>query len=174
MWLNKIVDQIVVVRLGLILAIITILYGFLLGGFFGLAEDGIKGFLKEKADNAPAAVYENQEAKDKVVSSAWKYIQRSHIHANGIGTTAVVLILVLSVIPGRFQGKSILAIFLGLGGFLYALYWLAAGIQAPSLGGTHAAKDQLEWLGISGGGFSILGVLGTLVSSFKFLFLTKH
>lgn len=174
MWFNKIVDQIVVVRLGLILSIITILFGFILGGFFGAAEDNIKDFLKNKAENAPAGTYENQEAKDKIVSKSWAYFKRSHIHANGIGTTAVVLILVLSVIPSRFQSKSILSFCLGLGALLYALFWLFAGINAPGLGSTGAAKEQLQWLAIPGAGLCILGVFGTLITSFKFLFLTKH
>ncbi|MDC0358918.1 hypothetical protein OAO01_08885, partial [Oligoflexia bacterium] len=78
---------------GLLLALITILFGFCLGGAFGLLEDTIKTHLKSGYNNS-------QSKMDKTVSKSWTYFKRAHLHANGIGTTALAVILLLSCLQG--------------------------------------------------------------------------
>jgi hypothetical protein len=53
------------------------------------------------------------------------------------------------------------------------LFWLAAGLSAPALGSTDDAKEGLAYLAIPGAGLSILGLIGTLVSTLKSVFTSS-
>ncbi len=157
---NKIFE----LKIGLIFALLTIFFGFLLGGVFGAFEDQIKGHLNQSANEVYLEVYKsNTENLVKVVSKSWTYFKRSHMHANGIGTTALALILLLSFLNTKTLFRKITAIFLGVGGFGYSLFWLLAGLKAPSLGSTGLAKESLAWLAVPSSGMCILGVFGVIV-----------
>ncbi len=45
------------VRIGIFLALLTLLYGFGLGGAFGAFEDNIRGSLQASAEEVKATVY---------------------------------------------------------------------------------------------------------------------
>lgn len=151
-------------KIGLIFALLTIFYGFLLGGVFGAFEAQIKGHLNQSANEVYLEVYKsNTENLAKVVSKSWDYFKRSHLHANGIGTTALALILLLSFLNAKTLLRKTTAIFLGVGGFGYSLFWLLAGLKAPSLGSTELAKEALAWFAVPSAGMCILGVLGVIV-----------
>lgn len=157
---NKIFD----LKIGLIFALLTIFYGFLLGGVFGGFEDQIKGYLNAEANKVYLEVYQSHtDNLVKVTKKSWTYIKRSHMHATGIGTTSLVLILLLSFLNTKVLVRKIAAIFLGLGGFGYSLFWLLAGMKAPLLGSTGLAKETLSWLAIPSSGMCILGVFGTML-----------
>lgn len=67
--------------------------------------------------------------------------------------------------------KKIIAICLGLGSLGYSTFWLFAGLKAPGMGGTHLAKESLDWFAIPMAGLCILGaiaVLGLLISTLFF------
>ena len=91
------------VRLGLLLSTLTILFGFGLGIAFGLKEDAIKDNIKARAEAAMDTAYVTadgsfDQAKFKAVTAkSWIYIKRAHLHANGIGTAALVMCLLLSL-----------------------------------------------------------------------------
>ncbi len=84
-------------KYGIVLALITLCYGFGLGGAFGAFEDNIKGHLKAESKSVLTDVYKGDEGKmKKITSKSWVYFKRAHLHANGLGVIALGLILFLS------------------------------------------------------------------------------
>lgn len=150
---------------GIILALLSIAFGFILGGSFGAAEDSIKGHLRSSADVVFDTVYEGDAGRrDAVVSKSWSYMKRAHLHGGAIGAAALASIVLLGLFgnPGPLERYSALAF--GAGSFLYPLFWLAAGLTAPAVGSTGEAKEALGFLAIPGAGLCLLGIGGTLVS----------
>ena len=138
--MNHFAQNLAPMKFGLLFALLTLLFGFGLGAAFGAAEDSIKGSLKEDAQAVLADKYGGDEAKaKKVTDKSWVYWKRAHLHANGLGTSSLALILLLSFLAVSDRTKSIVALLLGLGGLGYAMYWLFAGMRAPSMGSTGAA-----------------------------------
>lgn len=151
-------------RLGALIAVLTVLFGFGLGGVFGFKEAIIKSALAARATAVTATVYHGDPAAAKpVLDKAWTYMQRAHLHAGAIGTTALVLIatLVLAGVPTR--AARITSLLLGIGALGYSVFWLWAGFLAPKLGGTGAAKEALRWLAIPSAGALLIGTLCTAV-----------
>lgn len=156
-------EQLKSLKLGLLLAVLSLVYGFGLGIVFGAAEDSLKGHLKSEGEAALEQVYAGDRTKmEKTVAKSWVYFKRAHLHANGIGTTAVALILVLGALGCRCGASKLASFGLGFGALFYSVYWMLAGLRAPGMGGTHEAKESLDWLAIPSSGLAVLGVLITL------------
>ncbi|MHC4974556.1 MAG: hypothetical protein ACYTG3_19755 [Planctomycetota bacterium] len=150
-------------RAGLLLALLAVLYGFGLGAAFGAAEDSIKQGLRDDAAAVLADEYGGDEAKaKKVTDKSWTYFKRAHLHANGLGTAGLALILLLSFLGGGARVNGLVALGLGLGSLGYSSYWMFAGMRAPGLGSTGAAKDSLAWLAIPSSALCILGLLAVI------------
>ena len=156
---------------GILLAFASIAFGFGLGIAFGAAEHDLKDHLHANAQ----AVLESADAGDEsqgrsVVGKSWTYFKRAHLHANSLGTTALVASLLLSLLgpPGVLARLSSFG--LGAGALFYAAYWLFAGLMAPELGSTSAAKDSLAWLAIPSSGACVAGLLGTLICLIRAIF----
>lgn len=150
---------------GLTLALAGVLFGFLLGGAFGLIEPTLKGRLASSADAVLATAYNGDvAARDKVVEKSWTYLQRSHLHAGAIGSVALGAIAILLLVTGRGGIAQLSSLALGAGSLIYPIFWLVAGFSAPGLGSTGAAKDAFEWLAVPGAGLTILGALGTMAA----------
>ncbi len=153
---------------GLILAILAILFGFLLGGSFGMAESFIKNRLKSSADAVLETAYAGDgEVRDAVVAKSWTYLKRAHLHGGAIGTAALSSIVLLGLLGRVGLLERVSATAFGAGALIYPLFWLAAGLIAPSLGGTAAAKEALELMAILGAGLCLVGLGGTLVSAIR-------
>lgn len=163
------------VRLGLVLALCTILFGFGLGGVFGAAEDQLKDALAASGQAALDTAYAGDEAKMKsVVDKSWTYFKRAHLHGGGIGAASLAGILLLSSLRTPGAGlKRALAGGLGLGGLGYATYWLLAGWIAPGMGSTGAAKDSLGWLAIPSAGLLLLGFVVLTALTVRELYAAK-
>ena len=154
--------------LGVILALLSITFGFVMGGAFGAAEDSIKGYLRSSGEDVLETVYEGDEGKMKaVVNKSWSYLKRAHLHGGAIGAAALASILLLAQLgaPGRLE--RIAASAFGGGALIYSCFWLAAGLTAPGIGSTGAAKDALEFLAIPGAGLCLFGIFATLFSVVK-------
>jgi hypothetical protein len=148
------------VRVGLILALLSVLFGYGIGIAFGAAEDALKDGLKASGEAVLATVYNGDaESLQKVLAKSWAYFQRAHLHAGALGASAVAQILLLAGLAVRPWLKSVTAALLGAGALGYGVYWLVAALRAPGLGGTSAAKESLDWLAIPASGFCILGTL---------------
>ena len=152
------------VRIGIVLALLTLLYGFGLGGAFGAFEDNIKGSLEASATAVKDTVYHGDEAAmKKITAKSWTYMKRAHLHANGLGTAALAIILVLAGTRASSRVRGVISTALGLGAFGYASFWMFAALTAPALGSTHDAKEALSWLAIPSAGLCILGLVAVLV-----------
>lgn len=151
-------------RWGLVLALLTILAGFSLGGIFGAFEDPLKANLAARADEVRDTVYAGDTAKIKsVLDKSWSYTKRAHMHGGGIGTAALGLILLLAALRRptvRMRQAASLA--LGVGGLGYSMFWLVAAFRAPGMGGTGLAKEALSWMAIPSAGLLILGLVGVI------------
>jgi subtilisin family serine protease len=157
------------VLFGLILGVTTLLYGFGLGVVFGLNEEALKAKLTGDANAVLSTVYEGDATKIRsVVNGSFTYMQRAHLHAGGLGAVAVTLSVVLVLLgTGTGAGAArVVSSGLGIGALGYSTYWMWAGLRAPSLGGTGAAKESLAWFAIPASGImvaSTAAVLGLLV-----------
>jgi hypothetical protein len=149
---------------GLSLAVLTLLFGQGLGIVFGLNEEAIKSRLASSAAGVRETVYQGNDAVIKaVLDKSWVYMQRAHLHAGGMGTTAFALggFICLLGAPRRVTDTICLA--LGAGGLGYSVFWMWAGFRAPALGGTGAAKESLKWLAMPSSGLFALATVGVLV-----------
>ncbi len=156
-------------RVGVLLSLLTIVYGFGLGAAFGAAEDDIKGHLDAEAHAVLASVYGGEEAKlSKVTGKAWTYIKRAHLHANSLGTTALVMTVLLAFVPRPVRRRWFAGVCLGVGALGYSLFWMLAGLRAPGLGSTSAAKESLAWLAVPTSALLILGLLITILAFARF------
>lgn len=157
--------------LPLVLAVLTILFGQGLGIVFGLNEDAIKSRLSASAAEVRGTVYNSDDTAIKaVLDKSWTYMHRSHLHAGGMGTTAlglVVLLCLLGISPRLLIGAGV---GLGAGGLGYSIFWVWAGFRAPGLGSTSAAKESLKWLAMpSSGAFVLATIAVLLLLSFTFV-----
>ena len=149
---------------GLLLATLTLLFGFGLGVVFGLNEDAIKSRLSAAAAAAPAAVYQQDAAKVKaVLDKSWVYMQRAHLHAGSLGAVAVVLTLLAVLLGTRPLMTRAISIGLGAGGLGYSIFWLWAGFRAAALGSTGAAKESLAWLAMPSSGAFVVATTAVFV-----------
>jgi hypothetical protein len=149
---------------GLVLAILTVLFGQGLGIVFGLNEDAVKQRLKASAVEVRESVYGGDDAAIKaVLDRSWTYMQRAHLHAGGMGTTALALIILICLCGASPRVVAAIAVGLGGGGFGYSLYWMWAGFRAPGLGGTGPAKESLQWLALPSSGAFVVATVAALV-----------
>jgi len=153
---------------GIILALLSIAFGFLLGGSFGVAEDRIKGQLRASADGVFEAVYHGDaDKRDAVVAKSWVYMKRAHLHGGAIGAASLASIVLLGLFGSSGLLERISAVAFGAGALLYSTFWLVAGLTAPGLGSTGAAKEGLGFLAIPGAGLCLMGIAGTLLSTLR-------
>jgi len=156
---------------GILFAFASIASGFGLGVAFGAAEDDLKDQLRESAQAVLESVYAGDESQaESVVSKSWTYFKRAHLHANGLGTIALAVSLLLALLgaPGVLARLSSFG--LGAGALFYAAYWLFAGLTAPGLGSTSAAKQSLAWLAIPSSGACVAGLAGALICLLRAIF----
>lgn len=163
------------VRVGALLALVTLLYGFGLGAAFGAKEDQIKDHLENNGRAVFSQVYHGDEAAlEKIVGKSWSYFKRAHLHANGLGTAALAATLLLTLVAGAPAIKALAAGLFGFGALGYSSFWMFAGLKAPGLGSTHAAKEALTWLALPASGACIAGLLLVLYLLCTTVFLPSH
>ena len=150
---------------GLFLSLMSIFFGFVLGALFGALESGFKPMLRDRGKAVLKEVYGGDADKlEAVVSKAWKYAIRGHIHGGGIGTSALAANLLLAClgVPGTLEKLSGLAF--GAGSLIYSFFWIAAAFRSPAVGKPKQAKEDLWWIAMPGAGLCLLGLLGTTLS----------
>ena len=159
---------VLVMRVGVALALLTLLYGFGLGGVFGAVEDKLKGRLDYDGATYLASLDPGERAAQEskveaTVKRAWTYLKRAHLHANGLGTASLAVILLLSTLDAGDRPRRLIAAAMGLGSLGYSLFWMLAGLRAPGMGSTGAAKESLQWLAVPTSGLCLLGLVGAIV-----------
>ncbi len=150
--------------MGLVFAILTLLFGQGMGIVFGLNEDAIKSRLKAEAAEVQTTIYKDDKIASKaVLDKSWNYMQRAHLHAGGLGTTAVALIVVVCLVGASRIITLLISLALGAGGLGYSIFWMWAGFRAPGLGSTGAAKESLKLLAMPSSGGFVLATIAVLV-----------
>lgn len=133
------------VTVGLLLAFLGIVVGTVLGAAFGISEDRIKDRLLADVTAHPQIHEQSADNLKKQVDSGWRYIQRAHFHAQGLGALGVGIIVVLGLSWVSAPVKKWLAIATGLGALLYPFTWLLMGFRIGSMG-KDAAHASVDWL----------------------------
>ena len=172
---DSVINNLSVVKYGILFSLLTLLYGFGLGGVFGIFEDNIKGHLKNEAQQVLATAYNGDEVTmKKTTTKSWVYFKRAHLHANGLGTASLALILLIAFLSVSNRVKSINAIFLGIGSLGYSMFWMFAGLRAPAMGSTGLAKESLQWLAMPSSGLCIIGLIMAIGLVITSLFLKNE
>ncbi len=148
------------IKYGVLIAMVSILFGGVMGLSFGCCEDSIKETLKSEAAESLAGVYGGDQSKaDKVIKKSWVYMKRAHLHSQTMGVISIAfsfLVAWLSFPPPAQLGISFLS---GLGSLGYGFFWLLSGYRAPGMGSTGAAKEAVSLIAqASGGAFFVAGV----------------
>ena len=146
-----------------------------MGIIFGLNEDLIRDRIRNSGTEALETVYRGDEAAmNKVSKRSWNYMKRAHLHAGGMGTTAVALILLVGLLGVARPVAKATSIALGGGGLGYSAFWMWAGFRAPGLGGTGPAKESLRWLAMPSSGAFVLATVGVLCLVIATLFKNQE
>ncbi len=152
-------------KIPFLLALGAMAGGVLIAIFFGVNEDMFK-------DRIAAGLERNEQIQaieDPVEKSAmieaetgknWRYYQRFHFHATGIGAMVLGVLLLLGRVKAPERLKLSAAYLTAAGGFLYPFVWLFAGIYGPAMG-RDEAKEAFAVFGYAGGLF-LLGILLTM------------
>jgi hypothetical protein len=130
---------------GLLMSFFAIVVGTGLGMVFGVYEDQIKDYLLAEVKAHPQIHEQTPENFKKQVGDGWRYIQRAHFHAQGLGALGVGIIIVLGLSWVSAAVKKWLALAIGVGAFLYPFCWLLMGLRIGSMGKV-AAHASVDWL----------------------------
>ncbi len=152
-------EELGVVRAGLALVLLGLVFGIGMGVTFGVNEDGIKGFITEGIMAHPEV--HDKKSKAKI----WRYAQRAHFHATGISAYSLGLVILVMFTNMRRRIKSATSILIGLGG-LYPLAWFVMFLVAPSLGRGPAhdyfLTELFTYVGVGGLVAGISLIIGNL------------
>lgn len=130
---------------GLVLAFLAIMFGTVAGMAFGIIEDDIKGHFLSEVKAHPVIHEQTPGNIKKQVHDSWRYTQRAHFHAQGLGALGVGIILVLALSPASRAVRKWVSLAVGGGALLYPFCWLIAGLRIASMGKS-AAKASVDWL----------------------------
>lgn len=152
-------------KLPFILSILAMFGGVFIAIIFGANEAYFKNKINDGlAKNIKIQSIEIESLKsEKIKSEAeknWRYYQRYHFHATGIGSMSLILLAVLAFIKAPKKQLLLSAYMISIGGFLYPFVWLLAGIYGPEMG-REEAKEAFAIFGYMGGVF-LVGILFTL------------
>ncbi len=130
---------------GLLISFLAIVVGTGLGMTFGLYEDQIKDALLADVRAHPQIHEQTPDNFKKQVGDGWRYIQRAHFHAQGLGALGVGIIVVLGLSWVSAPVKKWVALATGVGALLYPFCWLLMGLRIGSMG-KQAAHASVDWL----------------------------
>lgn len=158
------------------ITVLGLFLGVLIAIGFGINEDYFKnsiqdGLSKNVKISQMTDPIQKQATLKKEFSKNWRYYQRFHFHATGVGSMALGLLLLQLFITAPMRSKTVAAYAISVGGFFYPYVWLFAGIYGPEMG-RHEAKEQFAVFGYMGGLF-LLGILITLWLLFKYPLASK-
>lgn len=149
------------IRPGLFLALLTLLFGIVMGISFGANEAGYEHWIDQEVALHPTL--HDAESPEKI----WRYAQRAHFHATGIGAFSLGLVLLVGLTGMRARMKTISSTLIGLAGF-YPLGWLSIFLLAPSMGREPAHEAVITQVLVFVG---VIGLLsGLLILSLNLLF----
>ncbi|MDO8413699.1 MAG: hypothetical protein Q7S51_07930 [Gallionellaceae bacterium] len=149
------------IRPGLFLALLTLLFGIVMGISFGANEAGYEHWIAQEIALHPTL--HDADSPEKI----WRYAQRAHFHATGIGAFSLGLMLLVGLTGMRARMKTICSTLIGLSGF-YPLGWLSIFMLAPSMGREPAHEAAITQVLVYVG---VIGLLsGLLILALHLLF----
>ncbi len=157
-------------RIPFTLAILSMAGGVFIAILFGVNEEMFLDRIKVGLEkNVKIQQIENAEERSAKIKSEtdknWRYYQRYHFHATGIGAMMMAMLLFLAQLNISTKAFYPPAYLLGVGGLLYPFVWLFAGIYGPEMGRAEA-KEAFAIFGYMGGLF-LVGALWTLMLSLR-------
>jgi hypothetical protein len=152
------------------LALLTMIGGVFIAILFGANEDLFKKKIEAQLANNVhySSIQDPAEQKKQMAAEAdknWRYYQRFHFHATGIGAMSLAVLTFLAVLTTPTALRSIASWAVAVGGFLYPFVWLFAAMWGPEIG-RGPAKEKFAVFGYMGGVF-LLGLLLALVQYFR-------
>ncbi len=146
------------VKIGLALVILTILFGLVLGALFGMNEDMFQNYINAGIAANPQFFADAAQEQENI----WRWVQRAHFHAGGIGAFSLGLVILTALTSMSQRRKQITATLIGLSIF-YPLAWLALFLYAPHIGRTAAHNAFIPALFVDiGVGALSLGLLSLI------------
>ena len=116
-----------VIKIGLLITLLSLVFGIGLGIAFGAKEEVFKNYISENIQANPTV--HDDKSKDKI----WRYVQRAHFHSAGIAAYSLALILLILVSKMKNQMKSLSSTLIGIG-TLYPFSWYLMFLLAPTIG----------------------------------------
>lgn len=158
-------------RIPYVIAILTLIGGVFISILFGANEDYFKdkineGLKKNEKVNQIQDPIEKAAVLKSEADKNWRYYQRFHFHATGIGAMIMGVLLFISFLSAPERIKAISSFAVSIGGFLYPFVWLFAAIYGPEMG-REVAKETFAVFGYMGGLF-LVGLVLTLYMALKY------
>lgn len=147
-------------RIGIALSLLALLGGFVMGAVFGAADGEVRAWLTRRSAEACAAAPAGAPSAEVRVERAWKYLQRAHLHANGMATSALVLVALVPFARARAVVEKLISAGLGAGAGGYACFLLLAAARTPRLGDPALVKESLKWIAMPAAGAYLAAALG--------------
>ena len=144
------------IKTGLGLVLLLLIFGICMGIAFGVFEDTFKDYIAQGIAANPDL------HDDKSQSKIWRYAQRAHFHATGIGAFSLVLLVYVLFSGMKNSMKKIASTSIGLTG-LYPLAWFTMFYLSPSMGRSAAHEHIITKL------FTYIGTGGLLLGLFILL-----
>ena len=116
-----------VIKIGLLITLLSLVFGIGLGIAFGAKEEIFKNYISENIQANPTV--HDEKSKDKI----WRYVQRAHFHSSGIAAYSLALLLIILVSKMKDIMKSFSATMIGIG-TLYSFSWYLMFYLAPIIG----------------------------------------
>ncbi|MFA9240399.1 MAG: hypothetical protein ACEQSQ_11015 [Candidatus Paceibacteria bacterium] len=116
-----------VIKIGLLITLLSLLFGIGLGIVFGAKEEVFKNYISQNIQANPTL--HDDKSKDKI----WRYVQRAHFHSTGIAAYSLALLLIILVSKMKTNAKSFSSTMIGIG-TLYPLSWYLMFYLAPQIG----------------------------------------
>ena len=116
-----------VIKIGLLITLLSLLFGIGLGIVFGAKEEVFKNYIPQNIQANPTL--HDDKSKDKI----WRYVQRAHFHSAGIASYSLALLLIILVSKMKTNAKSFSSTMIGIG-TLYPLSWYLMFYLAPQIG----------------------------------------
>ncbi|MBP7748516.1 MAG: hypothetical protein KA070_00020 [Aliarcobacter sp.] len=116
-----------VIKIGLLITLLSLLFGIGLGIVFGAKEEVFKNYISQNIQANPTL--HDDKSKDKI----WRYVQRAHFHSAGIASYSLALLLIILVSKMKTNAKSFSSTMIGIG-TLYPLSWYLMFYLAPQIG----------------------------------------
>jgi hypothetical protein len=155
-------------RIPFFLALLSIVGGVFISILFAIQEDMFKehitaGLSKNVKIQKIVDPSEKAEKIKVETEKNWRYFQRYHFHATGIGAMMMGILLFLSRLKAPKNAVTIASLMVVAGGVLYPFVWLFAGLYGPEMG-RNEAKEAFAIFGYMGGLFLIGGVYSMFLS----------